>query len=312
MKTRWLLILAAALLLTAAPASADSVTLYVDDDMGECPDAGYTSIQDAIDDADPGDTVSVCAGTYGPVTIGSDDYDLSLEGHDATIDGGSGSSIVLHGGAHHISISGFEIVSDATSDTAGIDGWTNPSDSDFAAMHDITIHHNDISGNYDGINIGAWVWSPYGPPLWTHYNINIHHNSIHDNSYRGIDWWAVSDSTIAHNKALDNAGDGITWVGVEKSTATHNQLHRNGVVGLSVNLSRDNNLNHNDVTDNGNIGILTNGLDETWCACPTTGNTFVHNDARDNPSWDIAVYGNTYGNTWVKNAYGDSNADPLP
>ncbi|UMG93583.1 Ig-like domain-containing protein [Nocardioides sp. TF02-7] len=36
----------------------------VDDDRAECPDAGFTSIQDAVDHAAPWDTIVVCAGVY--------------------------------------------------------------------------------------------------------------------------------------------------------------------------------------------------------------------------------------------------------
>ena len=39
-------------------------TLSVDDDGEECPTAAYDSVQDAVDDASPGDIVSICPGTY--------------------------------------------------------------------------------------------------------------------------------------------------------------------------------------------------------------------------------------------------------
>jgi hypothetical protein len=52
----------AASLALAIPAQA--ATLSVDDDGEECPTATYDSVQDAVDDADPGDTVSICPGTY--------------------------------------------------------------------------------------------------------------------------------------------------------------------------------------------------------------------------------------------------------
>jgi nitrous oxidase accessory protein NosD len=39
-------------------------TLVVDDDKVQCPTAGYTTIQSAIDAASPGSNIRVCAGTY--------------------------------------------------------------------------------------------------------------------------------------------------------------------------------------------------------------------------------------------------------
>ena len=46
------------------PAAADSRTLVVDDDMQQCPNAGYTSINAAITSAAPGDKIRVCPGLY--------------------------------------------------------------------------------------------------------------------------------------------------------------------------------------------------------------------------------------------------------
>ena len=49
--------------LLAAPA-APAATLSVDDDRQDCTAAAYTSVQDAIDAAAPGDTVAICPGHY--------------------------------------------------------------------------------------------------------------------------------------------------------------------------------------------------------------------------------------------------------
>ena len=41
-----------------------AATLVVDDDKVQCPDAGFTSIQAAVNAANSGDRINVCPGTY--------------------------------------------------------------------------------------------------------------------------------------------------------------------------------------------------------------------------------------------------------
>lgn len=57
--------------LALAPASASAATLTVDDDLLDCPSAGFTSVQAGVDAASPGDTVAICPGVYeeGPATV---------------------------------------------------------------------------------------------------------------------------------------------------------------------------------------------------------------------------------------------------
>jgi hypothetical protein len=52
------------------PSSAGAATLSVDDDLEECPAAGFTSVQSAVNAAASGDTVAICPGNYleGPGT----------------------------------------------------------------------------------------------------------------------------------------------------------------------------------------------------------------------------------------------------
>ncbi len=56
--------LAAAIACFVAVPSAQAATFSVDDDGVECPTATYASVQAAVNAADPGDTVSICPGTY--------------------------------------------------------------------------------------------------------------------------------------------------------------------------------------------------------------------------------------------------------
>jgi pectin methylesterase-like acyl-CoA thioesterase len=54
-------------LLTVGPIPSSSTTpgnLIVDDNLLDCPNAQYTTIQSAVTAAVPGDKIKVCAGTY--------------------------------------------------------------------------------------------------------------------------------------------------------------------------------------------------------------------------------------------------------
>src|SRR5436309_6845189 len=59
-------------------------TLVVDDDHVQCPAATYTTIQAAVNAANAGDTVKVCAGTYHElVTVNKS---ITLKGAQAGVD----------------------------------------------------------------------------------------------------------------------------------------------------------------------------------------------------------------------------------
>jgi hypothetical protein len=57
-------VVAAAVFAAIAPSTAFASTWTVDDDKADCPNARFTSIQAAVDQAAPWDTVVICAGTY--------------------------------------------------------------------------------------------------------------------------------------------------------------------------------------------------------------------------------------------------------
>ncbi|MGH3088163.1 MAG: right-handed parallel beta-helix repeat-containing protein [Rubrobacteraceae bacterium] len=70
---------------SAAPVfggQSEPATLVVDDDGQQCPDAGFETIQQAVNEATAGTTIRVCSGTYAEqVTItGTDKNDLQLDG----------------------------------------------------------------------------------------------------------------------------------------------------------------------------------------------------------------------------------------
>lgn len=62
-------VVAAALFAALAPTSAYASTWTVDDDKADCPNAAFTSIQAAVNQAAPWDTVVICAGTYSEQSV---------------------------------------------------------------------------------------------------------------------------------------------------------------------------------------------------------------------------------------------------
>jgi hypothetical protein len=104
----------------AGPAVADDHghTLKVDDDHAQCPDAQYTTIQAAVDVAQPGDTVLVCPGTYTEqVKVQTHQKDglklVSQKPHQAVIQSPPiqtfPKAIVLIEGADRVLLSGFTV-----------------------------------------------------------------------------------------------------------------------------------------------------------------------------------------------------------
>lgn len=75
------LLLALALFASITPSSFAHKTLLVSVDKNICPTATFTSIQSAVDQASPGDTINVCPGTYvEQVTINEKPSGITIRG----------------------------------------------------------------------------------------------------------------------------------------------------------------------------------------------------------------------------------------
>ena len=59
--------------------------LVVDDDQTQCPNAGFSSIQAAVDAANPYDVIKVCAGRYAEQVTITVDKPLKIEGDGAWV-----------------------------------------------------------------------------------------------------------------------------------------------------------------------------------------------------------------------------------
>jgi hypothetical protein len=139
------------------PTAAMAAVLVVDDDGVQCPGAPYTTIQDAVNAASPGDTIDVCAGTYpeaagGPLTINKSLTVLGAQdGVDARGPRGAESIIADIQGtsvaASSVVIDGFTVQNSSLAAFTGYGIWMNP------GVSGTQILNNVIQNNIAGVGL---------------------------------------------------------------------------------------------------------------------------------------------------------------
>lgn len=221
--------------LSTIPENARGKTLHVGGS------SNYTSIQPAIDDAEPGDTILVQSGTYTELLTIDKTLTLKGDGKDTTKIDGNDMGDVVNITANWVNITGFTI--------------TNSGSNSFGAgivLHHANhclIAHNNASGNY---------WS--GIVL-----VESSHNIISNNEFswewgigphlRGVGMYLVSsdNNTITNNHASHNF-EGILDMSSEGNSYTHNIVTGNKY-GIATK-SRDGVIAYNILSENGYSGIL--------------------------------------------------------
>ena len=161
-------------------AKASSNTIRVPQD--------YPTIQQAINQASPGDTVIVFAGTYYESITITKDLTLIGENRETTILNGMGATCCIEATSVNITVTGFKILNATT----GI--YVERSNGSL-------ISHNDVTASQRGI--------------WLHYSncSTVSDNIVHDVSWRGIVLCGgSSENTIVLNTVRD-CGYGIVLSG---------------------------------------------------------------------------------------------------
>ena len=116
-------------MLTLSMISASAIDRYVDDDGSQA----YTTIQDAINAANPGDTIYVYNGTYNENVVVDKQVTLMGEDRNGTVIDGGGSGDVVYISADWVNISRFTI--------------KNSGDTRFDNCLEINSNYNTITDN---------------------------------------------------------------------------------------------------------------------------------------------------------------------
>jgi nitrous oxidase accessory protein NosD len=116
---------------------------YVDDEAGGIPDENFTSIQEAINAAQPGDTVYVYNGTYNENVIVNKTINLTGENRENTIIDGGGSGDVVRIEANWTNLEGFKIKG------SGLD--IHDAGLELNSVHHCNVSDINVVNNFNGI-----------------------------------------------------------------------------------------------------------------------------------------------------------------
>ncbi|MFQ5909972.1 MAG: NosD domain-containing protein [Thermoplasmata archaeon] len=196
------------------PVNVSGTTLYV----GGAGSGNYTTIQGAIDDASPGDTVHVFSGVYYENVIVNKTMSLVGAGRDTTIIDGNDTGIMVHVSADWVNISGFTVQNGGQS--LGLPLHFRGIWLDYAQNCSVT--DNNISNNEDGLLLST-----------------------------------ANGTTITGNVISSNHKDGITIMFSNNNTVVNNTVMRNWELGILLYDSANNTLADNNVSNNHDaVGLL--------------------------------------------------------
>jgi len=227
-------------------------TLYVG---GSGPD-NYTRIQDAINDADSGDTVFVYddSSPYYENLFLYKTISLIGEDKNTTIIDGNKYSNVIFVNADMVTISGFTLVNSSVDvatirpeQYAGVDIFANYT----------TVTNNIIKDNY----IGVAIWKNWRSILYDFNGNNISNNMIISNVYTGIILWSCTNSIVINNIILYNDRKGIHVDDCYYNLISGNKIsnNKNGIFISGNEVIGDitnNEISNNNITKNRHYGIL--------------------------------------------------------
>jgi parallel beta-helix repeat protein len=196
------------LALVILPENAGADTLFV----GRSGPGNYTTIQNAVDDAHPGDTIYVYSGTYYENITVSKPLSLVGEDRNTTTVNGSRDGNIVHITADWVNFTGFTITNGSSSfwGTTGIG---------LNQVQNCRIADNIVSGNYSGIS------------LRDSDNNMLAGNHVYSDNARGIYLSKSHNNIITQNKLSCNHS--CIYIFLSKNTVVASNVMKKGGVSIS-------------------------------------------------------------------------------
>jgi len=228
-----------------------ATTIHVPDD--------YPTIQEAINAANPGDTILVEANTYFEHIVVNKSVSLIGQDSATTVIDGNGTGTVVKITADNVTISSFTIRNGGSSGH-GIHLYR---------VSQCNISTNVLSNNKYGIYLEHFAHSlaqnlicqnnltsnDYGIVLEGGTNNTIKNNHITGNSWCGLDVRGSEKNCFEDNYIANNSGDGISLASSDLNVIQLNNITGNGNYGIFIETSTNNSIINNTIMNCGGNGI---------------------------------------------------------
>ncbi|WP_255193205.1 right-handed parallel beta-helix repeat-containing protein [Natronobeatus ordinarius] len=235
------------------------------DTSGDCLTVGpEESIQDAIDAADPWETICVETGTYDEsVQVATEGITIvAASGADPVLQGSSGTGIEVDG-AHNVTIEGLTIqgydsngvrvtgdghnltVRDTHIEDSGRGIWLENNAASNAVLEDNEIVNNGVRAIHIGEN---------------NEGVEVRGNHIADNGGVGINARYAPHAVVVDNVLEGNSGNGIA-IWDEYAVVRNNTLNDNGNVAIRISHDGDHALVEGNEVTGGGVGIEATTVD---------------------------------------------------
>ncbi len=246
--------------------------------------ADFSTIQEAINNVNKGDSIYVYNGTYYENVVVNKSVSLIGEDRSVTIVDGNETGTVITVTQDNVNITGFAV------QRSGI-GFPASGIYLYRA-NNCNITNNNIANNYNGIYV------------YESSNNKIYGNNITINNLNGVHLYESSNNKIYGNNITENNYDGIYLFRFSNyNTISGNNIADN-INGVYPYRSSNNRIFHNNFVKNANQVLLLSGYANTWDdGYPSGGNYWCNYTGLD-------LNYDGIGNSWYE--IDEKNTDHYP